>query len=93
LWWSECLEYLCSSCFPEHVQIPLLRPMLETLVRLQDQRTTFMYASSSVMAVRAWPLSRDWRRNSATTRSLKISRKSFAAMVLLSRTQSLARCV
>ena len=85
----ECPAYL--FCF--YIQTPLPRRMLGTLVQLPDQKTTFMYASSSVMVARAWPLSRVWRRSSATARSSKTSRKSFAAMVQLSRTQNLDRCV
>jgi len=45
----SCLISTFRSQLPS---IPLLRPMLGTLVRQQDQRTTFMYASSSVMVAR-----------------------------------------
>uniref|UniRef100_A0A8R7TGV0 Uncharacterized protein n=1 Tax=Triticum urartu TaxID=4572 RepID=A0A8R7TGV0_TRIUA len=57
-WCSFCHSHQEISCliltFRSQLPLtPLPRRMLGTLVQLPDQKTTFMYASSSVMVARA----------------------------------------
>lgn len=71
-------------------KIHLLRQMLRTRVQ-RGQRNTFIYVYNNAMVEKAWQLSKGWRKSLAIIRSLKTSKRSFAAMVLLFKTLNLAR--
>ena len=65
---------------------PLLMQMLMT--RVLGQRSMCIFAYSSEMEGKAWQPFRDWKKNSAITRYLKMLRKSSVAMEQLFRTQN-----
>lgn len=86
----SCLKiYWSINWWDLWLKIHSLRQMLRTQVL--GQRNTFIYVYSNAMVGKAWPLFKAWRKNSATTRSLKTLKRSFAAMVPLFKTLNLAR--
>lgn len=91
---STSVHFLYSLVWKSFVivwywQILLLRQKLKTPV--QGQKNMCISVYSNVMGGKVWLPSRGWRRSSATTKFSRTLRRSFAAMVQLSRTQSWVR--